>query len=123
MSPGHDHKGGGCECPLLGGLQPGGGLEIEADLRGQRQMDQPHDIQACGDALDLVWEGPERKAVDKYGRAVADARKNPSRVIPCRRRGNWKAVIELMNVDGPAAIAEPCDDPTVVLVTACPALE
>ena len=69
---GHDHEVHRREGALLGGLQSGGGVSIEADLRRQRQMDQRDDVQAWGCALDLVRQSPEREPVDEDGRAVAD---------------------------------------------------
>ena len=63
------------------------------------------------------------QTVDQNDRAVTNRGEHTGCVFPCPRRGKGEAVIELVDHDRPAALAQPGDDATVVLVAAGPALE
>src|SRR4029077_19888476 len=79
--------------------------------------------QPFGGALDLVRQSPERQSIDKDSVAGGDGREHAIRVIACGRRGEWKAGGELVDHDGPAALAEPGDHAPVVCVPAREALQ
>jgi hypothetical protein len=86
---GDDHQADRRERAALAGFERRGLDGIKSGFRRERMMNQRDKPQACGFALDLAWQSPQRQPVGKYGRATIPA----STLAACSRAtdvGNGK---------------------------------
>jgi len=120
---GDDHQRRSGDRAPFAGLEPRRHVLADADLGGQRQMDQRDDPQTGGFALQFGGHSAEGKAVDEHRRTIGDGREHASRVVQRPGGRVWKASVELSNVNRPVAGAEARDHAPVVLVAPGPGLE
>ena len=79
---------------------------IEARLGGQRVMDERDDPQARCVRLHSSRQRTERETVDDDDGVVGNGGEHASRLRACGRVGTRKALVELVDGDGPAALPQ-----------------
>ena len=91
---------------------------LDADIGGERKMDERSDAKAPLPRLNHFGHRAEREAVDEHSSAIAKGREHLGRVRQGGRRGIREAVIELADLDRPAKLPQPVGHAPVVDVTA-----